>query len=76
MQLKSFLVAAQSLLGSSYKLMANRGKLSTYPGGAQILATIHPSALLRMPSYEARREGKEGFIKDLKLVAQKLEPHE
>jgi uracil-DNA glycosylase len=61
--------AAQSLLGSSFKLTPNRGKFLDVIPKRQIMATFHPSALLRMPDPESRLQAREAFIADLKLVA-------
>src|SRR5207302_4624907 len=45
--------AAQSMLGAQFKLMQNRGKVIEVPGpqgpGLHVVATIHPSAILRAP---------------------------
>src|ERR1041384_3451559 len=55
--------AAQSMLGSQFKLMQNRGKVMAGPAGMdagavgsdlRIIATIHPSAVLRAPDAEGR----------------------
>jgi uracil-DNA glycosylase len=34
-----------------------------------VLATLHPSAILRAPDLEARNEAMRDFVADLKLVA-------
>jgi uracil-DNA glycosylase len=39
---------------------------------AQVLATIHPSAVLRAPDSEGRREAYESLVEDLKVVASAL----
>lgn len=62
--------AAQSLLGSSFKLTPNRGKFFDVIPGRRVIATFHPSALLRMPDPESRLQAREAFISDLKLVAE------
>jgi len=73
--------AAQSMLGSQFKLMKNRGKLMEGPAGVdagsdgsaiRIIATIHPSAVLRAPDAEGRREAYESLVADLKVVAKAL----
>jgi DNA polymerase len=38
-----------------------------------MLATYHPSALLRMPDEDARRAARESFTNDLKKVAKQIE---
>jgi DNA polymerase len=64
--------AAQSLLGSQFKLMAHRGEVLTSPLAAKVIATIHPSAVLRAPDSEGRRAAYEMLVQDLKFVARAL----
>jgi uracil-DNA glycosylase len=71
--------AAQSIMGSQFKLMQNRGKLLQTPGPVgrdlpveRIVATIHPSAVLRAPDAEGRRAAYESLVADLKVVARAL----
>jgi uracil-DNA glycosylase len=64
--------AAQSVLGSQFKLMAHRGQLLTSAIAEQVVATIHPSAVLRAPDSEGRRAAYEMLVEDLKLVAKTL----
>ena len=68
--------AAQSMLGPQFKLMQNRGKVIEVPGpkgpGLHVVATIHPSAILRAPDSEGRREAYESLVADLKVVAKAL----
>jgi DNA polymerase len=62
--------AAQSLLGASFKLMASRGRvLDQRIGGAAVVATIHPSAVLRAPDHEAREAALASLVADLKVAA-------
>jgi uracil-DNA glycosylase len=73
-------VAAQSIMGSQFKLMKNRGKLLPAPVSPEgpalqvehVVATIHPSAVLRAPDAEGRREAYESLVADLKVVARVL----
>ena len=60
--------AAQSVLGPQFKLMQNRGKVLEWEGRA-VVATIHPSAVLRAPDSEGRRAAYESLVADLKVVA-------
>jgi DNA polymerase len=57
--------AAQAVLGPQFKLMQNRGKVLE----ERIVATIHPSAVLRAPDSDARRAAYESLVADLKVVA-------
>jgi len=64
--------AAQSVFGSQFKLMQQRGELLPSPLAARALATIHPSAVLRAPDAEGRREAYEMLVRDLKVVAKAM----
>ena len=62
-------VAAQSVLGPQFKLMQNHGKVLSTPLATQVVATIHPSAVLRAPDSEGRRAAYEMLVADLTVVA-------
>lgn len=65
--------AAQSLMGSAFRLTKHRGEFFTDTDWApNFIATIHPSAILRMPDETTRIKAREDFILDFKLVARKL----
>jgi DNA polymerase len=65
--------AAGSLLGSSFRLTQHRGEFMEGTGWAPLVtATIHPSAILRMPDEVTRRGAFEEFVADLAGVAQRL----
>jgi DNA polymerase len=64
--------AAQAVLGSQFKLMQNRGQVQSSPLARRVLATIHPSAVLRAPDSEGRRAAYEMLVSDLKVVAKLL----
>jgi DNA polymerase len=57
--------AAQSLLGSGFRLTRHRGELFSSRWGAKILATIHPSSLLRMTGRDERQAAFRAFVADL-----------
>jgi uracil-DNA glycosylase len=61
--------AARSLLGAAFRLTAHRGEIIESPWAPALLATIHPSAILRAPDADARREAYAGFVADLKKAA-------
>jgi DNA polymerase len=61
--------AAQSVMGSTFKVTQQRGKVLASPLGVPVLATVHPSSILRSPDDEARREALDGLIADLKVAA-------
>jgi DNA polymerase len=49
-----------------------RGKLQHVEGYPPILATVHPSSILRAPDDEARQREMELFVADLKVAAKIL----
>ncbi len=65
--------AGKSLLGSSFRLMANRGAALESDLAPIVVATIHPSAILRAPDDNARQEAREGFVDDLRATAAMIE---
>jgi uracil-DNA glycosylase len=64
--------AAQSVFGSQFKLMQQRGRVLASALAPQAVATIHPSAVLRAPDSEGRREAYAMLVADLKVVAKAL----
>ena len=65
--------AAQALLGRSFKVTQRRGepiegtRLAEY-----VVATVHPSSILRAPDEEARRRGRLELAADLTVVGELL----
>lgn len=64
--------AAQSLLGSSFRITRQRGQLLKNDYAPWALATYHPSAILRAPDEAARHRMKAEFLNDLKIVAKQI----
>jgi uracil-DNA glycosylase family protein len=64
--------AAQALLGRQFKLTANRGAFVPSSLAPLVLATVHPSSILRAPDADTRRRETERFADDLRLVARAL----
>ena len=64
--------AAQALLGSAFKVTRQRGVLVASPLAARVLATVHPSSILRAPDDEARRREMKQFTDDLRAAARAL----
>ncbi len=60
--------AAQALLGASFRLTHHRGEFQTSELAPNVIATIHPSAILRAPDEASRHEEMARFIADLKLI--------
>jgi DNA polymerase len=64
--------AAQALLGRSFRVTLQRGILLESPLAPHVVATIHPSALLRLETDEERRAEFERFVADLRVAANAL----
>jgi uracil-DNA glycosylase len=65
--------AAQALLGREFKVTQSRGQLLTdSPLAPYVMATVHPSSILRAPDDETRHREMERFVDDLKGVAEAL----
>jgi uracil-DNA glycosylase family protein len=64
--------AAQALLGRGFKVTAQRGAFVPSPLAPLVLATVHPSSILRAPDEEARHGEMEQFTNDLRVVARAL----
>jgi uracil-DNA glycosylase family protein len=64
--------AAQALLGRTFKVTAHRGEFVPSPLAPLLLATVHPSSLLRERDEETRRRETERFVDDLRKVARAL----
>src|SRR2546421_1122581 len=64
--------AAQALLGASFTVSIDRGRGTERPGLPPIIATVHPSAILRAPDEESRHAEMEAFVADLTIVARRL----
>ena len=61
--------AAQALLGRGFKVSRQRGEPVPSSLAPVVMATVHPSSILRAPDDEARREEMERFVEDLRKVA-------
>ena len=65
--------AARSLLGAELRMSRHRGEPFTGTRWAPwVMATYHPSALLRIPDETAREEARAGFLDDLRKAAERL----
>ncbi len=62
-------VAAQALLGSDFKVTEHHGRPVESPLAPTVIATVHPSSILRQIDATARHEAFEGFVADLKEAA-------
>jgi DNA polymerase len=62
--------AAQSLMGRDFRITSERGVFFPHSWAKQLVATIHPSAILRMP--DRYQEEYDLFVRDLKLIAERM----
>jgi DNA polymerase len=62
--------AAQALLGSYFRVIESRGRVLELAGYPPIVATVHPSSILRAQSNEDRHQERQAFINDLKVAAE------
>jgi uracil-DNA glycosylase len=61
--------AAQALISPTFRVTKERGKLIPSTLAPHVIATVHPSSILRAPDDEARTEEMRLFVADLKKVA-------
>jgi uracil-DNA glycosylase len=60
--------AAQALLGPGFRVTKQRGEWVRSPWAPRVLATVHPSSILRAPDDAARRREFDGLVADLAVV--------
>lgn len=63
--------AAQALLGKSFRVTRERGRPVASPLAPVVIATVHPSSVLRAPS-EARPAAEAAFMADIAMAARYL----
>jgi uracil-DNA glycosylase family protein len=64
--------AAQALLGKTFRVSVERGKFVPSPLAKYVLATVHPSSILRATDDETRHLEMDRFVRDLGKVAEAL----
>jgi uracil-DNA glycosylase len=64
--------AAQGLLGRSFRVTRHRGEWIPSPLHTSVMATVHPSSILRAPDDDARHAAMAAFVSDLKKVAERI----
>jgi DNA polymerase len=64
--------AAQALLGRQFRVTTQRGKFVDSPWAPLVMATVHPSSILRAPDEETRHEAMRKLVADLKHVAEAI----
>jgi DNA polymerase len=61
--------AARAMLGSTFRITRDRGKVIRREGEPDVLATFHPSYLLRLEAHGDGGEAREAFVADLRIAA-------
>jgi DNA polymerase len=66
--------AARSLLGNDFRVTKQRGEVITLGSGPSVVATVHPSAILRAPDHDTRVRDMRRFVADLAVARALLSP--
>lgn len=66
--------AAQALLGKKFRVTQHRGERLDSPLAPVVMATVHPSSILRAPDEESCHAEMKRFIEDLKKIAEAVWP--
>lgn len=61
--------AAQALLGRTFRVTQHRGKFIDSPLAPHVMATVHPSSILRAPDEQTRHEQEKQFVRDMAQIA-------
>jgi DNA polymerase len=64
--------AAQALLGASFRVTRERGRFVTSDLAPHVMATVHPSSLLRIEDDDERKDAIREFVRELRKVADVL----
>jgi len=64
--------ASQALLGRQFRVTRHRGQFVESELAPLVMATVHPSSILRAPDEESRRLERQRFVADLAKLARKL----
>jgi len=60
--------AGQTIFGPSFRVMKQRGKVLSSRPAPKIVATVHPSSLLRQPDEASREREYQRFVADLRVA--------
>ena len=60
--------AGQAIFGPSFRVTRERGKLLSTELAPKVVATVHPSSLLRQPEEESRQREYVHFVADLRVA--------
>jgi uracil-DNA glycosylase family protein len=65
--------AAQGIMGRQFRVTQQRGQWVQSNIAPLVMATVHPSSILRAPDDDSRHEEMRKFVDDLKKVAAQLQ---
>ena len=66
--------AAQALLGADFRLTKHRGEVIAREGLPPVIATVHPSSILRARDEDSRHAEFAAFVDDLRVVERRIRP--
>ena len=66
--------ASQALMGASFRLTKHRGEILDSLFGRPIVATVHPSSILRITDEEERHAAFDAFVHDLAVARETAFP--
>lgn len=61
--------AARALLGRAFRVTQRRGEFIESALAPHVMATVHPSSILRAPDEKARHQQEKEFVRDMRQVA-------
>jgi DNA polymerase len=65
--------AAQALLGAAFRVTRERGRFVPSNLAPHVMATVHPSSLLRIEDDDERKAAIREFVRELRKVAEVLD---
>src|SRR5712691_8709771 len=60
--------AGQAIFGPSFRVTRERGRVLSSKLAPKVVATVHPSSLLRQPDEESREREYKNFVADLRVA--------
>ena len=66
--------AGQAIFGPSFRVTRERGKVLSSKIAPRVVATVHPSSLLRQPDEESRHREYKRFVADLRVALKAADP--
>ena len=65
--------AAQTIFGPGFRVTRERGKVLSSKLAPRVVATVHPSSLLRQPDEQSREREYKHFVADLRVAVRAAE---